>query len=177
MLCLNPCLHSWWAKPHWGIECTGIEPRAKEGGGHKYAVVLLFHWMPNNKGTINPGQAVDLQPGANDCRKMVDALMADASDGQGRGEATSAGYMTAIQHDSFRPIVSGQEFEVVVDTADDAENMREMVNDQWACVRIAAMSGAAGPDDLSDTFSEFDFERNLFEFHNELGYFDDHSDS
>lgn len=46
--------------------------------------------------------------------------------GQGLGHS-SAVYVTAIQHDPFRPNVSGQEFKVIMDTAEDAEMTREMV--------------------------------------------------
>lgn len=154
MLSLNPYLHAWWAKPHWGIECVGIVPR-----GEKHAVVMLFHWMPHKKG--DPRRTIRVEPGTNDCQRMVDALV-EGSYGEGRGP-DQEGYANAIQHSSFRPIVTGQEFEIALDTLEEANNMRKMINIQWACVRVAAMSGAAGPDDLAEDFSEFDFEREAFE--------------
>lgn len=86
------------------------------------------------------------------------------------------GFGNGIRHDCFRPIVSGQEFRVVLDTLEDAEKMRKMVDIQGACVRIAAMSGAAGPDDLSDDFSEFDFQRRAYETAAMLGDVDEDRD-
>ncbi|EFX05765.1 hypothetical protein CMQ_3834 [Grosmannia clavigera kw1407] len=154
MISLNPYLHAWWAKPHWGIECSGIVPR-----GEKHAVVILFHWMPHKKG--DPRRTIRVEPGTNDCQRMADAL-AEGSYGEGRGPDLK-GYANAIQHSSFRPIVTGQEFEIALDTLEEANNMRKMINIQWACVRVAAMSGSAGPDDLDEDFSEFDFEREAFE--------------
>lgn len=172
MLSINPYLHSCWSKPDWAIECIGILPR-QQGETLKHAVILVFHWMPHSSNS--PYQAINLESDATGCQGILDGLT-ETPYGESRGPATE-GYVTGIQHDSFRPIVSGQEFEVSLDTLEDAEKMRQMVNIQWACVRIAAMSGATGPDDFADDFSEFDFEREEFERRVDVGLFSESSDS
>ncbi len=83
--------------------------------------------------------------------------------GEGRCPGVE-GFVTACSRETNQPLVSGQSFEVVLDTLEDAMKMKKMVDIQWACITIAAMSGAAGPDDFSDDFSEFDFEREAFEW-------------
>lgn len=168
LLSISPYLHTWWSRPYWALECTGILPHGDgygdgegEGDNQKFAVVLVFHWMPHNGRNV-PDKKVSMDLASTDCRTMLSNLREGLHYGQGLGPS-SAGHVTAIQHDCFRPIVSGQEFKVIMDTAEDAAMMREMVNFQWACVRVAAMSGAAGPQDLDDDFSELDEDRYAFE--------------
>ncbi|CAK7237237.1 hypothetical protein SCUCBS95973_009892 [Sporothrix curviconia] len=159
MLSISPYLHSWWAKAYWAFQCTGIE---SSDDGH--AVVLVFYWMPHRRGV--PRQKVSLEPGATDYQDMMGAR---GSYGTGRVPGSqSQGFANGIQHDSFRPIVSGQVFRVLLDTLEDAQKMKAMVDIQWACVRVAAMSAAAEPNDLDDDrfgdFPEFAFERRDYEF-------------
>ncbi|CAK7224418.1 hypothetical protein SEUCBS140593_005563 [Sporothrix eucalyptigena] len=161
MLSINPYLHAWWARPYWAVECLGIEP--VENG---YAVILAFHWMPHSDNDITPDQPVRLE---SDMLGTLDALADRRSYGDGLAP-DKQGFPNAIQHDSFQPIVSGQEFRVVHETPEDAQRMRKMVDIQWACVRLAAMSGAAGPSDDDDDWSEFDFEREEYETAVFLGY-------
>ncbi|MGE4341380.1 MAG: hypothetical protein AB7E55_36355, partial [Pigmentiphaga sp.] len=158
MLSINPYLHVLWAKPYWAIQCLGIESSSDT----MHSVVLAFHWMPRRARERNPDQKICLDAGARDCQDMLDALVGEGSYGEGPVPGMQ-GFANALQHDCFRPIVSGQEFRVMFDTLDDAIKMRKMVDVQWAIVRLAAMSGAAGPDDLADDFSEFDFEREAYE--------------
>ncbi len=164
MLSINSHLHGLWAKPYWAIQNRGIEPRPT---GH--AIILAFHWMPHRRG--NPEHIMSVESGSDDVERMLDALRTGGSYGESR-EPGMHGYSNSLQHDSFRPIVSGQVFEVTLDTLEDAHKMRMMVDIQWACIRIAAVSGAAGPDDSCDDFSGFDFERAAFTREVELGYVD-----
>ncbi|KAL5083507.1 hypothetical protein Trisim1_001382 [Trichoderma cf. simile WF8] len=48
-----------------------------------------------------------------------------------------------VQRDSFHELETGQTFEIVVDN-EDAIKMKEAFDVQWAVVRLAALSGAAG---------------------------------
>ncbi|CAK7243770.1 MAG: hypothetical protein STHCBS139747_005298 [Sporothrix thermara] len=162
MLSINPHVHGLWARPYWAIQNRGVEPRPTG-----YAVILAFHWMPHRRG--QPDQEINVEPGSDDVERMMDGLRAGRFYGEGPGESGMHGSANILQHDSFRPIVSGQVFEVTHDTLEDAHKMRMMVEIQWACIRIAAMSGAAGPGDSSDDFSEFDFERAAFTREAELG--------
>lgn len=120
---------------------------------------------------------MSLEPGTSDYRDMMDALAwADGRlYGKGRGPDMQ-GFANGIEHDCFRPIVLGQEFRVVHDTLDDAKKMRKMVDIQWACVRLTALSGTVGPDDDDDDFSEFDLEREEHEKTAFLGDVDDLDD-
>ncbi|KAB5522171.1 hypothetical protein GE09DRAFT_1065865 [Coniochaeta sp. 2T2.1] len=47
-----------------------------------------------------------------------------------------------------QPLVSGRAFEVSLETKREAEKMKSMMEFQWACAVIAAMSGAGRPEDM-----------------------------
>ncbi len=103
---------------------------------------------------------------ANDYQAMLEGLTTH------HGEVTCPGiegFVTANCGRSNQPIASGQDFNVVLETLEYATKMKKMLDIQWACITIAAMSGAAGPDDLDD-FSEFEFEREAYE---QRRYWDD----
>lgn len=53
------------------------------------------------------------------------------------------GIAAVVQRDSFHELETGQTFEIVVDN-EDAIKMKEAFDVQWAVVRLAALSGAAG---------------------------------
>ena|ERR1700694_6035078 len=48
---------------------------------------------------------------------------------------------------SNRPLLSGHTATIRHDTLEEAESMKDMIDMQWACIRLAAMSGAAGASD------------------------------
>ncbi|KJR86291.1 uncharacterized protein SPSK_02643 [Sporothrix schenckii 1099-18] len=153
MLCIDASLHAAWSRLQWAIECIGIEPYSG------------FHWMPLRRGDADPDKRVSLEPGTSDYRGMMDRMciaVPESSEGHRPGSASQMPSTTMQQHD-LQPPFSGQEFRVVHNTREDAEKMQRMVNIQWCCVRLAAMSGAAGPDDLDDDFSEFDHDREEYE--------------
>lgn len=159
MLPISPQLHRYWSKPYWAIKFIGITPlyQGPEEADVKQIVTMRFQWLRHKNG--DPKRHINVDNN-NDCQIMLDGLASDSITCLG-----FEGMVTAHCGRSNQPIVSGQDFNVVLDTVEDADKMKKMLEIQWACITIAAMCGAAGPrDDSNDDLSEFDFEREEYEW-------------
>lgn len=124
MLCLHPTLHMWWSKCLFGIKCIGILPSDDEHS----TVQIQFHWMPRNG--FKPHQLIE-PPYDNAISAMLQTI---ADDG---------GIIADVRRDSFHELETGQTFEILVGN-EDAVKMKLVLDLQWAAVRLAAISGAAG---------------------------------
>jgi hypothetical protein len=60
------------------------------------------------------------------------------------------GVVAASAVRSHQPLLSGHVFHVWLDTKEDAEKMKDMVDLQWNLIVIASLAGAADPPKLSD---------------------------
>ncbi|CAK7224194.1 hypothetical protein SCUCBS95973_005437 [Sporothrix curviconia] len=60
------------------------------------------------------------------------------------------GIVAAVHAQTGRPLRSGSMASVVLPSLSDALDMKAMLDLQWACIRLASMSGAAGSDDFLD---------------------------
>jgi hypothetical protein len=96
--------------------------------------------MPKKSG--DPLQRVDI--GAGEGHAMVQSFQTTYGSAGGSTEIVNAAY--AI---SNRPLLSGHTVCSQHDTKE-AQLMKLMIDLQWACVVLAAMSGAAGPVNLSE---------------------------
>ncbi|KAL7960641.1 hypothetical protein V8C34DRAFT_276157 [Trichoderma compactum] len=135
MLCLHPTLGDWWSKGFFGLQCTGIGPTSCAGLGpdHNYTgsylVKLQFHWMPRNNG-VHPRDYT--QPGQDTIRKMLQI--------KERYDDT----ISEAQKSGSCRLETGQIFTLSVSSREDATKMQQMIDIQWANVRLAAMSGLSG---------------------------------
>ncbi|KAK4063986.1 uncharacterized protein Triagg1_9314 [Trichoderma aggressivum f. europaeum] len=131
MLCLHPTLRDWWSKCFFGLKCTGICPTSSAGLDAKrkytgsYLVKLQFHWMPRNNG-VHPRDYA--QPDHDTIEKMLKIKERDND------------IITRVQKHSSCRLQSGQIFTLSM-SREDATKMRQMIDIQWANVRLAAMSG------------------------------------
>ncbi len=99
---------------------------------------------------------------------MLDGLASGSTTSSTIGQGTCPGLEgTATAHcgRSNQPIESGQDINVVLDTLADAIKMKRMLEIQWACITIAAMSSATGPrDDSNDDLPELEYDREEYEW-------------
>jgi len=127
MICLNRQLHFWWAEARFGLKCLGITRHDELNS----RIQVQFYWLPRHNG--NPKEYARLE--VNEVQEML----------QGSRPCS----ISASRVESNRSIVSGQIFEMTMEH-EEAANMKLMVDVQWALIRIAAMSGAAGAPELLD---------------------------
>ncbi|KAL7938103.1 hypothetical protein V8C35DRAFT_141055 [Trichoderma chlorosporum] len=127
MVCLHPTLHRWWSKHLFGLKCLGLVPN---GDGKSTRVQIQFYWMPRNG--IKPND-----PAKPPYDKAMDEMLQTVATERDRG------IVKDVQRDSFHELETGQTFEIVVDNVD-AIKMKAALDLQWAVIRLAAMSGAAG---------------------------------
>ncbi len=95
----------------------------------------------------------------NDYQAILDGLTTHHSEEVSPG---IEGFVVSNGRRNNQPIPSSQDFNVVLETLEDATKTKEMTDIWWACITIAVMSGTVGPDDFDD-FSEFEFEKEAYE--------------
>lgn len=87
-----------------------------------------------------------------DGRKFLDdlnELHGDPTLGPESGdERLQHGVISMCHAKTHHPLVCGQTFVIHCDSEADAEKMKAMLEFQWACIGIAAMSGGAEPEDF-----------------------------
>ncbi len=154
MLSISPELHRYWSSACWGLKSMGLRPQQ---GSAKWAITLRFQWLlfPLK---VDPMKVIDIDPDSNDYQGWLLRLRAP---GEGQ-HPELPGYVKASSRHSHQPLAAGQHFDVVLGNYNEAVEMERMINIQWACVTVAAMGGAAGPTDLEDDFSEFDYQREAY---------------
>ncbi|KAJ4861529.1 HNH endonuclease domain-containing protein [Trichoderma breve] len=122
MLCLNRQLHAWWAEGYFALKYLGTIEESKEAS----IVQVQFHWMPRN---------------GLDCQQ--NCTIPEALEAMRRTVSDDNGFIKASRASSGRSLATGQVFDIPVHP-DDAPNMKIMIDLQWAIIRVAALSGAAG---------------------------------
>lgn len=142
MLSLNRQLHKWWSGTYFAIKCLGIAPTQSQVGA--VTIRLQFQWMPLRDTTQHWKRPIDLKGG--EAVKMVQEWEAKRRYGTA-GLLPSGGVVAAAEAAPFWPLQTGHVVELHM-PPEDAENMKTMVDMQWACIQVASMSGAADWDDF-----------------------------
>lgn len=130
-ICMNPLLHKWWAQAFFGLKCLGIAPTDKGTS----IVEVQFQWMPRSK--KNPTAPCILTE--NDMRLMVDEIKALTDGGDLPVTPKHPHGKVGTSQVNLR---SGYTFRVEM-SPEDAGRFKDMLDLQWACIVIAALSGAA----------------------------------
>ncbi|RSL61907.1 hypothetical protein CEP54_005987 [Fusarium duplospermum] len=130
-ICLNPLLHKWWAQALFGLKCLGIIFKDENTS----VVKVQFRWMPP-RSKKNPTVPCNLTE--NEGKKMVEEIRS----------FTDGGSLPATPKHGEIGLLSGHTFHVEM-PPEDAGRFRDMLDLQWACIVIAALSGAR-PDLLPD---------------------------
>ena len=146
MLSLNRQLHKWWSEMYFAIKCLGIAPSQSQEGA--VTIRLQFQWMPLRNTTQHWKRPIDLKGG--EALHMVQEWKARRRYGMAEDLLPSGGVAAAAEAAApFWPLQTGRVFELHM-SLEEAENMKTMVDLQWACIQIASMSGAADWDDFFD---------------------------
>ncbi|KAK0623805.1 hypothetical protein B0T14DRAFT_602304 [Immersiella caudata] len=150
MIAVNSQLRTWWGKGYWGVKCMSIEPVS---GGPKYKVTLQFHWMPE-RSQLPRNRWISIELG--DGQKMLDDLT--TWNGNPGDQLRDGGLVAACNPSSCQPLLSGHVSHVLLDEKKDAENMKDMLDLQWALIRVASLAGAAEvPDSPYDSDDDSDY--------------------
>ncbi len=129
-LAVNRQLHKWWGMGLWAVQCLGITKAECH-----YILELQFQWMPK-RSELRRSRRINLEKGGG--QEMLDELTSWYGN-----PSTQPGDATVVAaHKSFRPLLSGHVFEVKLDKKEDADNMKAMVDLQWALIKMAALAGA-----------------------------------
>ncbi|KAF4968795.1 hypothetical protein FSARC_3822 [Fusarium sarcochroum] len=136
MLCLDRHLRFWWSRGHLAFKCLGSIPIA--GDESMVTVTLQFNWMLRDmlRDRIKPSRDMNLHGDNNDFMEMVERVRVFQAEGN----------PVQVPHSSFG-IKSGHLIHVVM-PATDAPKFKAAMDLQWACIKIASISGASNYPDL-----------------------------
>lgn len=129
MLAVNRQLHVWWDMGFWAVKCLGIMP-----AGPHYIVTLQFRWMPK-RSRLPRSREINLENGEG--QKMLDELTTWYGNPDSLSE--DGGIVAASQVQSHQPLLSGHVFYVRLDSKEDAEKMKDMVDLQWSLIVVASL--------------------------------------
>ncbi|KAF5017578.1 hypothetical protein F66182_10467 [Fusarium sp. NRRL 66182] len=141
MLCLDPELQMLWARGYCAFKCIGIEPVGKK----EAKVILEFRWMPQTK--MRFGQQMDIHgPGMrNDWNAIIEEMNLFHESGNKPPVPRDEETRVALAH--CASLVSGHRVNIQMKT-EDASRFKEMIEMQWMCILMAALSGAVGRPEL-----------------------------
>ncbi|OAA39769.1 hypothetical protein BBO_06295 [Beauveria brongniartii RCEF 3172] len=133
MLTLNRLLHSLWGDGQIALQCMGITPTLDEKGrildSSPATITLRFFWLNVKK---------DWR--ANDKFKLSYDTLSEMYEGRFLQEALPGNQIS--RDEDCRRVVTGNEVDITL-PLDDAQSMQVVINAQWHCLNIWAMSGAA----------------------------------
>lgn len=175
MLSLNPFLHALWARGVFALKCLGVAPAPANQGA---VVSIQFHWMPmeQKRSTSAHAHAVWNEPvAASDrtawlrrsetrtCYGLPAVVAVDhADDVEAATTLAAAAAITAPSGQTGRFLQTGHTVRITLPSIQDGLLMKMVLDVQWACIRMASMSGAAGdpeffvmPDDDDDDGDAF----------------------
>ncbi|KAH7185191.1 uncharacterized protein B0J16DRAFT_384250 [Fusarium flagelliforme] len=149
MFYLNCQLHAYWGQGRLGLFCKAIGPHVPDKsrdeshvGKDWVDVIIQFHWLKRRDGKPDDEMAD---------RDAMDAMaqtqIQHEEDGSPPGQNDRGADIDAVRADTKTPVLSGHEVRIAM-PLDDALKCKMMVDVQWAIIRIAAMSGAAGYPEL-----------------------------
>ncbi|KXX82588.1 hypothetical protein MMYC01_200831 [Madurella mycetomatis] len=145
MLAVNRQLHAWWGMGLWAVKCLGVTP-----AGSKQMVALQFHWMPE-RSQLSRGRDINLEKGEG--QKMLDEL--STWNGNLGTRSRNGGIIAASNVESHQPLLSGQVFHVELDSKEEAEKMKYVVDLQWSLIVVSSLAGAVDPPEFSDNGDDF----------------------
>lgn len=144
MLAVSQELHTWWGMGLWAVKCLGVTP-----AGSKHMVTLQFRWMPERSRLLR-SREINLEKGEG--QKMLDELT--TWHGFEGTPSSIGGPICATDGNTHQPLLSGQVFYVTLDSKEEADNMKDMVDLQWSLIVVASLAGAADPPELPDDDSD-----------------------
>nr|CEG05221.1 unnamed protein product [Fusarium clavum] len=150
MLNMNLDLRHYWGQAYCGLYCKGIAPFEEPDESTDLAkvpfnVTIQFNWL--RRRWEKPNDKITLEGDDNGFMKMAERQIKYERDGSPWYNDTHGAPIAAGRVDMNILIESGHEF-IITMPQEDAEKCKLALDVQWAIIRIAAMSGAAGYTDL-----------------------------
>ncbi|KAM0558004.1 hypothetical protein ACHAPJ_005171 [Fusarium lateritium] len=147
LVCLHPQLHTWWRKGYLAFKCLGIEPVESEGEEDESKMTLQLHWMPRL--TVQFGQEMRLDGQDNGYAQMIQEVQAFHQSGHLSAFSTR---MIKFTLSTDEMVMSGHVFSLNMraEEAEEADMFKDMIDLQWACYKIFALSGAVGSPEILD---------------------------
>ncbi|KAF9764667.1 hypothetical protein IL306_002764 [Fusarium sp. DS 682] len=142
MLSLHPQLYTWWSKGYFAFKCLQVQPR----GCSESNVVLEFLWMPQTKRWF--GQHIDIfnTGRGNDLKEWIEGIDRFHASGD-PPPMTGDGVRLQATTNEGAPLRSGKLIHIRMQK-EDAFHFKDMIDMQWGCILITALSGAAGSPQL-----------------------------
>jgi hypothetical protein len=155
MICLNPQLHRWWSKAYFGLQCLGIE----HDEDSMATLTIQFRWMPQIRKRIYERVNVSGRGSHwSHVKKTIDIFHRKedpAPTPQDQEQVVKAFLSSGL------PVLSGHIIRLAF-TSEDGARCKEMLDLQWACIKMTALAGGAGDPEL---FSDQDPEGKVGAWH------------
>ncbi|RBR23669.1 uncharacterized protein FIESC28_03465 [Fusarium coffeatum] len=149
MLYLNPQLRSYWGQARIGLFCKAIGPYEPDKSRVQtdveddwVDVIIQFNWLNRREGKPN-----DEMADKDAMNAMAEMQIQHENEGSPSGQNKYGADIDAMRVDTRTSVLSGHEVRIAMPPKD-AALCKLMLDLQWAIIRIAAMSGAAGYPEL-----------------------------
>ncbi|CZR46513.1 uncharacterized protein FPRO_11962 [Fusarium proliferatum ET1] len=149
MISLHPQVYSWWSKGYIAFKCLEVQSL----GNGESNVVLEFRWMPQTKRWF--GQQIDIfnTGTGHDLKEWFNEIDQFHTPGNPPPKARDGMRIRATTSDGA-PLCSGKLIVIRMQTGE-ASRFKDMIDMQWGCILVTALSGAAGISQLlSDSNSD-----------------------
>ncbi|KAL7765572.1 hypothetical protein ACKLNR_003488 [Fusarium oxysporum f. sp. zingiberi] len=168
MVSLHPQVYSWWFKGYFAFRCLEVQSL----GSNESNVILEFRWMPQTKrwfgqqnDTFNTGTGHDL-------KEWLDGIDQFHASGNPPPMASNELRLQATTSDGA-PLCSGRLIHIRIGN-EDVSRFKDMIEMQWGCILITALSGDTGTSQLLSNGNSHDkvmqWIQNQARFDEELGF-------
>ncbi|KAM0558007.1 hypothetical protein ACHAPJ_005174 [Fusarium lateritium] len=146
MICLHPKLQSWWYKGYFAFKCMGIQ-LMPGSMNDEVTVVLQFRWMPGISRKLD--NLIRLYGAPND----FDTLIKEVNEFHDLIDSKSQ-HLEDLRATGMQLPTSGHYLFFIM-TMEDSLKFKDMIDLQWACIKLVALSGGLDspelyPDDERD---------------------------
>lgn len=138
MLSLSPQVHDWWGRGLLAFRCLGITP------GEPTTVHLEVRWTVKRTSKASK-KPIDMDVESELQRIAIYSRLPEQQTDSNEG----IGIVSVAKPMSRRRVLSGDIIKIQL-LFEDAKKMRQMVDLQWAMVKILTLAGAAGSPELQD---------------------------
>ncbi|KAJ4258751.1 hypothetical protein NW762_007838 [Fusarium torreyae] len=132
MICLNPQLHSWWCKGYFAFKCMGIQPMPGSLND-EVTVIVQFRWMPGISRKLD--DPIRLYGAPND----FDTLIKEVNEFHDLIDSKSE-HLEDLRATGMQLPTSGYYLFFIMNM-DDSLKFKDMIDLQWACIKLIALSG------------------------------------
>ncbi|KAF4959212.1 hypothetical protein FGADI_1856 [Fusarium gaditjirri] len=144
MISLHPQVYSWWSKGYFAFKCLGVQSLGL--GSSESNVILEFRWMPQTKRWF--GQQIDIfnTGTGNDLKEWLAGIDQFHASGNPPPMARN-GLRLQASTSNGTPLCSGKLIHIRIKN-EDVSRFKDMIDMQWGCILITALSGATGTSQL-----------------------------